>query len=216
MNSKLEQALMLTGPAGALEAKLNLPETTQAAQGVAIVCHPHPQYGGTLDNKVTHMVARGFNDAGIAALRFNFRGVGKSEGGFDHGRGELEDCMAIVDWAKVRWPQLYLAGFSFGAYIALRASLLLRPSLLVSVALPVQYFAADEHPMIDWPWLLLQGNADEVVNIDAVKRWLDALPRQPRIVTFPDASHFFHGQVVALRHRLAQEVRQLLKPGETA
>jgi alpha/beta superfamily hydrolase len=215
MSSKLEQALWLKGPAGSLEAKLNLPETSQTAQGIAVVCHPHPQFGGTLDNKVTYMMARGFNDAGIAAVRFNFRGVGKSAGGFDQGIGELEDCMAILDWAKGRWSQLYLAGFSFGAYIALRASQLLRPSLLVSVALPVQYFAADEHPMIDWPWLLLQGDADEVVNIDAVKRWLQALPHQPRMITFPGASHFFHGQVVALRHRLAQEVRDL-KSGETA
>lgn len=211
MNTRLEQSLMLEGPAGALEARLNLPAVTTST--AAVVCHPHPQFGGTLDNKVAYMMARGFNDAGIAALRFNFRGVGRSEGSFDQGRGELDDCLAVLDWARVRWPQIHLAGFSFGAYIALRASLRQRPGLLVTVALPVHYFPPDERPLIDWPWLLLQGDADEVVDPAAVMQWLQGLPRQPRVVIFPGASHFFHGQVVSLRHRLAQEVRELIRQG---
>ena len=135
------ESLVLRGPAGDLEARLDFPPPAPAVDpaapaACAVVCHPHPLFGGTLSNKVVHTLARTFNDAGMPSLRFNFRGVGASAGTHDGGPGEVQDALAAVRYCRERWPQarLWLAGFSFGAAVAIRASMAAAPAGLVAVA----------------------------------------------------------------------------------
>lgn len=195
------QRLTLAGPAGSLEAVVDLPESGPPYRHFAVVCHPHPQYGGTLDNKVVYMLARAFGEAGMPALRFNFRGAGRSEGRFDEGVGEVDDALAALDWAGRQWPDAApsLAGFSFGAYVALRVAARRRPGRLVTVAPPVRYFGGQRYEPPDCPWLLIQGEADEVVSAREVLDWAKALARPPEIRSLPEVGHFFHGSLPALR-----------------
>ena len=132
----------ITGPAGSLEALLEIPAGADGSR-VAVICHPHPVYGGTLTNKVVHMLAKAFNERGVPALRFNFRGVGASAGRYDEGEGETQDALAAIDWALQRWPGagLWAAGFSFGGAIAVRPAEC-RPDPLPS-APPAAAFRAD-------------------------------------------------------------------------
>ena len=132
-------ALLIPGPAGRLELMVDLPEPGEARAGVAIVCHPHPPDGGTLHNKVVTMTARALSELGLAAVRFNFRGVGQSEGQFDEGRGETLDLLAVADWlSKVRpGDALWLGGFSFGSWVALKAARQLPVKQMISIAPPV-------------------------------------------------------------------------------
>ncbi len=147
-----------------------------------VVCHPHPLGGGTLDNKVVHTVARTMQELGLPALRFNFRGVGASAGTFDDGIGETDDAQAVIDWGRERWPQaaLWLAGFSFGAYVALRVSERRRPQRLITVAPPVQRFQLAALRVPDCPWLIVQGDADEIVDCGAVCSGRDRCHRHRR------------------------------------
>ena len=131
--------LLLDGPAGALEVAIDLPEPADARPLLAVVCHPLPTEGGTMHNKVVTMVARALRELGATTVRFNFRGTGGSAGAFDHGKGEREDLRAVVEWARAGHPghALWLAGFSFGAYVSLSAAAALRPDALISIAPPV-------------------------------------------------------------------------------
>lgn len=162
-----------------------------------MVCHPHPLFGGTLTNKVVHTVARAFVAHGAATLRFNFRGVGASAGSHDEGRGETDDLLAVVEAGRVRLPgrPLWLGGFSFGAYVALRAQGRAGAARLVTVAPPVGRwdFSALEAPRC--PWLVIQGDRDELVDHAQVAGWLAALAPQARLALLPGAEHFFHGRL---------------------
>ena len=131
--------LLLDGPAGALEVAVDFPEPADARPLLAVVCHPLPTEGGTMHNKVVTMVARALRELGATTVRFNFRGTGGSAGAFDHGKGEREDLRAVVEWARAGHPghALWLAGFSFGAYVSLSAAAALRPDALISIAPPV-------------------------------------------------------------------------------
>lgn len=185
----------IDGPAGAIEIAVETPETPPVA--AAVICHPHPRHGGTLDNKVVFTLARAAREAGLAAVRFNFRGVGGSTGGYDEGRGELDDCRAVIEWVKARLPGApVLAGFSFGAAIALRAAA--DPARgLATVALPVEYFR--ELPRPACPWLAIHGDADDVADCDQALRRLKALDPPPEIEVLAGAGHFFHGRLSDLR-----------------
>ena len=134
------EALTISGPAGALETLLEVPAAGAPVGGFAVVCHPHPLHGGTMQNKVVHTLARALQEAGIATLRFNFRGVGASAGSYDEGRGEIEDALAVIAYGRARWPgaALTLAGFSFGAQVALLAAPSSAPARLITVAPPVE------------------------------------------------------------------------------
>lgn len=193
------ESVEIPGPVGPLEAIVEDPGGEPPA--LAVVCHPHPLYQGTMRNKVVHTVARAMNRLGAPAVRFNFRGVGASGGAWDDGRGETGDALAVVEWARGRWPEqpLWLAGFSFGAFVALRAAPAAHPAALVTVAPPVQRFPLGETPDPGCPWLVVQGEADELVDFREVVAWAEARPAPPRIALLPDTSHFFHGRLGALR-----------------
>lgn len=196
----LVEKLFLDGPAGRLEAVLEV-GSDDAPQGAAVVLHPHPQHGGTMHNKVAHTLARGFVRLGFATLRFNFRGTEGSEGSYDEGRGELEDALAAMDWMRARYSDLpfWLAGFSFGAAIGIRAAILQPVDGLVSIAPAVYRFAAGLETQPDCPWLIVQGDEDELVAIDETVAWVDGLEPGPELLVMPGAEHFFHGRLVELR-----------------
>jgi alpha/beta superfamily hydrolase len=196
----LREPLTLEGPSGDLEAMLETPR--QAREDVvAVLCHPHPLFHGNMNNKVVHALVRSFNLLGCPAIRFNFRGVGESAGRYDEGLGETEDALAVADWAAERWPssQVWLGGFSFGAYVALRAAVRSQPPGLVTVAPPVQRFEVAAEAVPDCPWLVVQGEDDELVDAGEVARWARSLSPAPRFVALPDTDHFFHGRLTLLR-----------------
>jgi len=185
----------VAGPAGALQVVEEQPGQEVAA--VAVICHPHPLHGGSLTNKVVHQLARTFSELGAVSVRFNFRGVGESEGVFDEGRGEFEDLLAVVEWGRQRWPgrRLWLAGFSFGGFIAIKAAEQLAPDWLVTAAPAITYFPDEISPSLEVPWLLIQGDEDDVVPAAEVLQWLDRLEQPPRLALLKGAGHFFHGRL---------------------
>lgn len=154
-----------------------------------------------MDNKVVHMLARAFAQSGIPALRFNFRGVGSSAGEYDEGIGETDDALAAADWIGERYPgaALWLAGFSFGAYVALRAAGVRRCRGLVTVAPAVQLRDFASLPVPDCPWLVVHGDEDEIVPVDAVVGWANGLYPGPELAVIAGASHFFHGKLTGLK-----------------
>jgi alpha/beta superfamily hydrolase len=204
-------ALVIDGPAGRLEAAYDQAEPEAAAQPVlAVICHPLPTEGGTMHNKVVTMTARALRECGIDTLRFNFRGVGASEGAFDDGAGELDDLRAVVAWARAQHPDktLWLAGFSFGAWVSLRGAVELGAAAVISIAPPVgRSWEFDGIALPDVPWLVIQGDADEVVDAAAVRDWVASLPSPPTLVEMPDTSHFFHRKLMDLRGALKNGVR---------
>ena len=210
------QSLLLDGPAGALEVVVDFPEPAEARPLVAVVCHPLPTEGGTMHNKVVTMVARALRELGATTVRFNFRGTGGSAGEFDDGRGEREDLRTVVDWVQDARPgdRLWLAGFSFGAYVTLAAAADLLPDAVISIAPPAAGrgwdFAAIAAP--DVPWLVVQGDADEIIDPQAVYAWIDGLARKPQLVRMPDTSHFFHRKLVDLRGAIQHETKAWLPP----
>lgn len=214
MTAAADAPLFLSGPAGRIEAAFDPPDANAPALPVlAIVCHPLPTEGGTMHNKVVTMAARALRELGIATLRFNFRGVGQSEGTFGDGVGESEDLRAVAAWARQRHPDkaLWLAGFSFGAYVSLRLAVELRAGALISIAPPVGRswdFSGIAIPSA--PWLVIQGETDEIVDPHAVYAWIASLPRQPHLVRMPDTSHFFHRKLMDLRGALKHGVRDWL------
>jgi alpha/beta superfamily hydrolase len=193
------EPLMLTGPAGGLQGLLDFPVVKP--QGIAVLCHPHPLQQGAMTNKVTYILARAFNDLGAVSLRFNFRGVGKSAGTFDDGVGETGDALAAMDWLSARYPGLpmWLGGFSFGAYVALRAQSRRAIERLVTVAPAVERFGTTAIKIPHMPWLLIQGDADEVVSPQAVLNWVAGLAIKPKLAVLQGAGHFFHGRLNELR-----------------
>ena len=210
------QSLLLDGPAGALEVVVDFPEPAEARPLVAVVCHPLPTEGGTMHNKVVTMVARALRELGATTVRLNFRGTGASAGEFDDGRGEREDLRAVVDWVQDARPgdRLWLAGFSFGAYVTLAAAAELLPDAVISIAPPAAGRGGDfaAIPAPDVPWLVVQGDADEIIDPQAVYAWIDGLARKPQLVRMPDTSHFFHRKLVDLRGAIQHETKAWLPP----
>lgn len=193
------EALSIPGPVGPLEALLEAP--SGPVRALAVVCHPHPQHGGTMHNKVAHMLARTFHEQGVTTLRFNYRGVGQSAGQYDEGRGETEDALAALDFLTARIPgaPLWLAGFSFGGAVAFRASTRWTVERLVLAAPAVQRIAVEGVAVPACPWLIVQGDQDEVIDPQAVSDWAAALLSQPDLVLLPGVGHYFHGRLDELR-----------------
>lgn len=207
--------LQLPGPAGMLELAVDPPDPDVAPRAVvAVICHPLPTEGGTMHNKVVTMTARALRELGVATVRFNFRGTGESEGTFDEGRGEVEDLRAVAAWARAQRPgsRLWLAGFSFGAYVSIKAAAGLEPGMLISIAPPAGRWDFDTIEPPGCPWLVIQGEADEIVDPQAVYDWLEHSKATAELVRMPDTSHFFHRKLMDLRGAIKHGVRQYLPP----
>ena len=205
----------LPGPAGVIEAcweSAQSADTQLPSPMVAVIAHPHPLYGGAMDNKVVTTLARLYRRLGADAVRFNFRGVGASAGSHDQGRGEVEDMLAVVRWAQARAPQaaLLLAGFSFGSAIAAAASERVVARHLALVAPPVDRYSYAPRGDFACPTTIVLGGADDIVAVEEVSAWARARLSPADIIVLPEASHFFHGQLVALERELGAAVRAAL------
>lgn len=193
----------IEGPAGKIEIAVNDPGETR--RGVALLAHPHPLYGGTLDNKVVQTLAKAFFTLGYCALRLNFRGVGASDGVFDEGRGEVEDFLALAAHARRSYGdvELALGGFSFGGFVAASVAVQLAPRHLVLAGPAVNRFPVGAVPPAT---LVIHGEEDDVVPLKDVLDW--ARPQQLPVVVFPGAGHFFHGNLVALQRLVERHCRE--------
>jgi alpha/beta superfamily hydrolase len=195
MNAHTRQVI-LQGPAGTLQCAVD--EPAGAPRGLALVCHPHPLHGGTQDNKVVQTLARALVQLGWRAVRFNFRGVGASQGAWDEGRGEVDDALAVLQGFREPGQPLVLAGFSFGAYVASQVALRLTgdaaPERTILVGPAVQNFAVAPVPQDS---LVIHGETDEIVSLSSVLDW--ARPHSIAITVVPGAGHFFHGQLPLLK-----------------
>ncbi|MDB5884045.1 MAG: putative transrane protein [Polaromonas sp.] len=212
MNSKTQKS-SIAGPAGALEVALDRPEG--ASRGVAVIAHPHPLFGGTLDNKVVQTMARAFVQSGWTAVRFNFRGVGGSAGSHDEGRGELEDLLAVLQHAAPAGegaPALALAGFSFGAFVTthaferLHAHRAIEKLVLVGTSVS-RAPAAPINAAAHGNTLVVHGELDDTVLLKDVMDW--ARPQALPVTVVPGAGHFFHGQLPLLKNLV---IRHLASP----
>jgi alpha/beta superfamily hydrolase len=194
----------ITGPAGRIEAAIDAPEG--AVRGVAVLCHPHPVHGGTMDNKVIQTLARALVQLGWRAVRFNFRGVGGSQGQWDDGVGEVDDAMAVVSATRDAALPLLLAGFSFGGYVAAtvceRLAGAAAAQRLVLVGPATSTF---KMPAVPADTLVVHGEADDVVPLQATLDW--ARPQGLPIVVLPGVGHYFHGQLTRLRDLVVQALR---------
>ncbi len=200
MNSQTER-LLLAGPAGRIEVLRDAPAEGVSSRGVAVIAHPHPLFGGTMDNKVVQTLARAFVQCGWSALRFNFRGVGATEGVHDEGRGEAEDFLAVVQQYAPEGP-LALAGFSFGSFVMSQALTSLWPARqidkLVFVGAAASRFQVAQVPQdLHERTLVIHGEHDDTVPLASVMDW--ARPQVLPVTVVPGGSHFFHGQLPLLK-----------------
>ena len=191
------QRQSIAGPSGAIECAIDVPAGTP--RGLAVVCHPHPQHGGTMDNKVVQTLARAFVQLGYTAVRFNFRGVGASQGAWAEGPGEIDDALAVVGAFRTAGQPLLLAGFSFGAYVASNAAARLASDGAAAERLVLIAPAASRFDMAPVPpdTLVVHGESDDVVPLAAVFDW--ARPQSLPVTVVPGAGHFFHGQLPLLK-----------------
>ena len=201
MNSTTQRS-SVAGPAGELECAIDNP-AVNPPRGLAVLCHPHPQHGGTMDNKVVQTLARAFVQLGYTSVRFNFRGIGASQGVWDEGRGEIDDALAVVAAQRAAQNQarqpLVLAGFSFGGYVASQAALRLAAAgagaeRVVLVGPAVKSFDMAAVPA---DTLVIHGEKDDVVALTDVFDW--ARPQALPVTVLPGAGHFFHGQLPVLK-----------------
>lgn len=196
MNSQTHR-VTITGPAGAIECAIDDPASAPA--GVAVVCHPHPLHGGTMDNKVAQTLARAFVQLGLRAVRFNFRGVAGSQGEWDDGRGEVDDALAVIAAHREAALPFVLGGFSFGGYVAAEAAHRLpadaKPGWLALIAPSTQ---KQQVPAVPEGTLVVHGEADDVVPLSATLDW--ARPQSLPVTVIPGAGHFFHGQLTLLKN----------------
>ena len=202
MHTSTSITVFIDGPAGNLEAVVNDPGEQRS--GIALIAHPHPLFGGTLDNKVVHTLAKAFFELGYVALRPNLRGAGKSQGNFDEGKGEMQDMLAVAEYAKGQFGDLplALAGFSFGAFVQSRVIKQLPAEKLVLVAPAVERFDVGNVPANT---LVIHGDRDDVVPLAAVLAW--AQPQELRVMVLPGAGHFFHGRLPQLKQIVLDSCR---------
>jgi alpha/beta superfamily hydrolase len=201
-----EHAFHFQGKTGKLEAILTVPEVL-SENYLAILGHPHSLYGGTMQNKVITTMARAFKDLGLLSVRFNFRGVGISEGTYDEGIGESEDMLLLAQQWLAEMPNtlLIFAGFSFGSYVTYRAAAQLKNVLLISVAPAVHHYNYNEFNPRPHPWVILQGDSDEVVPAHLVWEFAEQQTPPLPMIRFPETSHFFHGKLLDLRTEIQKQ-----------
>jgi alpha/beta superfamily hydrolase len=205
----LTRRIQLAGPAGVIEALLDEPADGPAHRGTVVIAHPHPLFGGTMENKVVQTLARAFVQSGWKAVRFNFRGVGASQGVHDEGRGELDDMLAVIG-AQAAAGKLALAGFSFGSFVAARALELLweerKPEKIVLVGTAASRFEVAHVPLdAHDATLVIHGEQDDTVPLAAVLDW--ARPQSLPVTVVPGGAHFFHGQLPLLKSLVLRHLR---------
>lgn len=203
------ETLFIPGPAGRLEALLEGPENSSPVEA-ALVCHPHPQHGGTMHNKVVYRIARGLRHAGSVVLRFNYRGVNLSEGRYDEGEGELEDARAALQYLRDRYPDLpfTLAGFSFGSRIALRLACGPNPvptQRVIAVGFPNTYRDKASLETCTVPRIFIESTRDQFCSVAQIESIVGALPEPKKLILIEAQDHFFAGAL----EELEGEVRRL-------
>lgn len=202
INSNITQKFFIDGPAGKLETVLAELDSGHR-HGIAVIAHPHPLYGGTMDNKVVDTLFKALFELGFITVKFNYRGVGKSEGGYGDGLGETEDVIAVVESVQERFDAqsnnltLLLAGFSFGGAIQAHVATSLSPQGLIMVAPSVDHLKAPSIPGYVEKVLIIHGDQDEIVPLKTILHW--AAPQDLPIVVIPHAEHFFHGKLHILK-----------------
>lgn len=209
-----EHRTQFQGEVGAIEAIVHIPQdfANSEIKAIAVCCHPHPLYEGSMSNKVVHTLAKVMTKLGMVAVRFNFRGVGMSEGEHDNTVGETRDLVAICRVLKEQFPdaQVWLSGFSFGSYVSANAAAEVGAAQLISVSPPVEHydFSAISDP--GCPWLVLMGEVDEVVSPQAVFNWLAESPERYTVLRFPETGHFYHGKLVKMMDLLTSHFEPLV------
>lgn len=210
--------VLISGPTGRIEARYHPSKDRNAP--IAIVLHPHPEHGGTMNNKVTYNLFRTFVDQGFSTLRFNFRGVGRSEGKYDHGEGELSDAAACLDWLQVQNPeprQCWVAGFSFGAWICMQL-LMRRPELdgFIAVAPPANLYDFSFLAPCPVSGLIVQGGKDEIVSKESVQKLTTKLSAQRGLYidyrVIAEADHFFGNEIPELTAHVQDYITAALNP----
>lgn len=222
-----DATIMLAGAAGLLELLVSPSKLTNtnndtlnnssSEEIVAIICHPHPLHQGTMNNKVVYTTHSALSSLGCHTIRFNFRGVGKSTGVHDYGNGETADLITIINWIKALKPEckLILAGFSFGAFIALKASKVFDCLTLISIAPAVSNQNYQQELPLTCPWLILQGEDDEVIPpkmvFDLVNEFLETKLEYPlKLIKFPNVGHFFHGALTDLKAEITNYLTTII------
>jgi len=199
----------LRGPVGRLECVADVPEPSDERPATIVLCHPHTQHGGSMHNKVVTIMERSMRELGLRTIRLNFRGAGESEGEYDEGYGETDDLFAVTEWVRRSRPndELWLGGFSFGSFITVRAAQNLQLGQLISIAPPVDRFEFSQLQHPECPWLVIQGDEDEVVALEDVACWIEKLEPPPDFLVMEQADHFFHRRLMDLRGLLKNGVR---------
>lgn len=207
------ESFFIQGPVGQLEAKAAEGKNRPTRAKVSVViCHPHPVYGGTMENKVVTTLFRAFRELGAYVVRFNYRGVGQSDGQYSAGIGETDDLKAICAWIKKERPtdELWLAGFSFGSYIVARAANEVNSAQLLTIAPAVEHFDFDNIEYPKCPWFIIQGTVDEIVPPELVFAWVDKQQNPPHLLRYIDTGHFFHGRLTDLKETLINYYQPLI------
>lgn len=205
----MDKFLSLRGPSGVLEAILT--SSDKGVSIVAIICHPHPLYGGSFQNKVVHTLMRAFKELNVTSVRFNFRGVGKSQGSYDNGMGEVEDLLAVIDWVVEEYPQavIWLAGFSFGAYIVAKSLMKITVNIeqVLLVAPPVETFDFSNIDFSNSSTCVVMGDEDEIVKPYAVSSWIHQ-HLHVDLLWLSGADHFFHGKLAILKDKVVEYLKK--------
>lgn len=211
-----ESPLFIEGPSGKLQAITNCPQNAPEEGGnVSIVCHPHSLMGGTMNNKVVHTVTRARRDLGHRVVRFNFRGVEKSDGEYDDGIGEQDDLLAVIDWVRSIRPgdRIWLAGFSFGSFVAasgcgkaVKRGDPIDHLLLIAPAVENYDFSVLTH--FDCPMAMIYGDEDEVVDSSAIGKWAETVSSPSKVFCLPGAGHFFHGRLNEVKSIVQEQLQE--------
>ena len=209
MNHPGEHALSLPLSSGTMEGVLSIPKEADT-RFVVFLGHPHSLHGGTMNNKVVTTMSRAFTTLNIPNLRFDFRGVGKSQGHFDNGEGEGDDMLEVAKLWQTEFPdaEMMFAGFSFGSFVAYRAAARVSHRLLLTIAPSVENFDYAFFENIPNNWFIIQGNEDEIVPESSVSAFASKMRPPIPVVYFPDTGHFFHGKLIALRDCIIGEVKR--------
>lgn len=205
MNKTEEEILLITTPhKQVIETRIGIPHNLSEPKTLAVICHPHPLFGGTMDNKVVYILAATLRDLGAVSVRFNFRGVGKSSGTFDQGIGESDDLVFLINYLHKYYStqKLWLAGFSFGSFVAFRAHEKVNPERLILIAPAVERWDYQGVISPQTKTLIIQGGSDTVVSPPAVIEWVGTLKPAPHFEMIEEADHFFHGFLVLLRDKI--------------